>query len=166
MFDPKLASAEELDIVRSIALRTWPEAYGSILSEEQLRYMLDLMYSPEALRHQMELGHAFVIIGNEDDPQGFASYEHGTKDGRTSRLHKLYVLPSAQGKGFGKALLHWVIAKCAEHGSQRLELNVNRFNKALDFYRAEGFRIVGDEVIDIGGGFVMDDHVLALDPLN
>lgn len=166
MVGPKLASAEELDSVRSIALRTWPDAYGSILSEEQLQYMLDLMYSPVALRRQMELGHAFVMIGTEDGPQGFASYEHGTKDGRTSRLHKLYVLPTAQGKGSGKALLRWVIATCAEHGALRLELNVNRFNKALDFYRAEGFRIVGDEVIDIGNGFVMDDHVLSLEPLS
>ncbi len=166
MVDPKLASAEELDIVRSIALRTWPEAYGSILSGTQLRYMLDLMYSPEALSRQMEQGHVFVLIGNTAEWQGFASYEHGTKDGRTSRLHKLYVLPSAQGKGFGKALLRWVIGKSAEHGSQRLELNVNRFNKALDFYRSEGFRIVYDEVIDIGGDFVMDDHVLALEPLH
>ena len=166
MFDLKLASAEELPVVRSIALRTWPTAYGNILSSEQLQYMLELMYSTEALSRQLEQGHDFVLIGSEGEWQGFASYEHGTKGGSTSRLHKLYVLPDSQGQGLGKALLRWVIAKAIEHGSQTLELNVNRFNKALHFYKAEGFRIVHDEVIDIGSGFVMDDHVLALDPLS
>lgn len=165
MYHIKLASADELVDVRCIALSTWPAAYGDILSDPQLRYMLDLMYSMEALSLQLAQGHNFVLLGIDGNWQGFASSEHGTQGGSTSRLHKLYVLPSAQGQGLGKALLHWVIAKAKEQGSQRLELNVNRSNKALAFYEAEGFRIVRDEVIDIGSGFVMDDHVLAMEPL-
>lgn len=159
----KLSSAAELSIVRSIALRTWPTAYAQILSSAQLEYMLALMYSEQALNAQLAQGHSFVLIATESEWQGFASYEHGIAGGRTSRLHKLYVLPSTQGKGLGKTLLHWVVAQAREAGAERLELNVNRFNKALGFYQEEGFRIVRDEVIDIGNGFVMDDHVLDLE---
>jgi len=43
-----------------------------------------------------------------------------------------------------------------------VELNVNRFNNARWFYEKIGFRVVRDEVIDIGQGFVMDDHVMEL----
>jgi ribosomal protein S18 acetylase RimI-like enzyme len=42
-----------------------------------------------------------------------------------------------------------------------MELNVNKRNKAIAFYEHQGFRIVREEVIDIGHGYVMDDHVMA-----
>jgi catechol 2,3-dioxygenase-like lactoylglutathione lyase family enzyme len=45
-------------------------------------------------------------------------------------------------------------------GQHSLELNVNRFNKALAFYKDQGFQVVRDEKIDIGRGYFMDDHVL------
>jgi len=44
-----------------------------------------------------------------------------------------------------------------------LTLNVNKDNqKAIDFYRSQGFVEVYKEVIDIGNGFVMDDVVMEL----
>jgi hypothetical protein len=39
-------------------------------------------------------------------------------------------------------------------------LNVNKHNRATDFYLANGFLQVGEEVIDIGGGYVMDDYIM------
>ena len=41
-----------------------------------------------------------------------------------------------------------------------MELNVNRFNPAKRFYERHGFQVVRDEVIAIGNGYVMDDHVM------
>ena len=75
-------------------------------------------------------------------------------------LHKLYVLPGAQGTGAGKALLQAVEAAARTAGDERIELNVNRFNPSLQFYLRRGFGVLRDEVLDIGEGYVMDDHVL------
>ena len=47
-------------------------------------------------------------------------------------------------------------------GDTAIELNVNRFNLARHWYQRQGFRILRNEVIDIGQGYVMDDHVMEL----
>ena len=43
----------------------------------------------------------------------------------------------------------------------RLRLQVNRGNtQAIRAYRKYGFHVAESRVFDIGGGFVMDDHVM------
>ncbi|RYD70869.1 MAG: N-acetyltransferase, partial [Sphingobacteriales bacterium] len=41
-----------------------------------------------------------------------------------------------------------------------LQLNVNKNNKAKDFYLKAGFTVKEPVKIDIGGGYFMDDFVL------
>lgn len=164
--EPSIVSAGVADIpvVRSIALATWPVAYREILSPEQLWYMLDLMYSEQALQEQMvRLGHHFVIARFAGEALGFASHSGVSDVPGTARLHKLYVLSGQQGLGIGSVLLAAVVRAAKKAGHVRLELNVNRSNPALGFYKRHGFRVLRDEVIDIGQGYVMDDHVLELE---
>lgn len=147
-------------MIRSIALATWPIAYREILSAAQLLYMLDVMYSEAALLDQMTTGHQFMLASRGDAAGGFAGIEHRYQASASTRLHKLYVLPQEQGTGTGGALYE-VIEKAARSvGDTQVELNVNRFNPARTWYERKGFHIVRDEVIDIGHGFVMDDHVM------
>lgn len=161
-----LRPATEADIakIRAIAHATWPVAYGAIITPGQLGYMLGLMYSSESLLAQMQQqGHRFLLFHEEGVAQGFASYEQGYNGLRSTRLHKLYVIPTAQGTGVGRTLLHAVVAAAREAKDLKVELNVNRFNTARWFYERHGFRIVRDEVINIGQGYVMDDHVMKLE---
>jgi hypothetical protein len=39
-------------------------------------------------------------------------------------------------------------------------LNVNRFNKAVQFYQYLEFTIIKEENIDIGDGYLMEDYVM------
>lgn len=154
------ASSADIPTIRAIALATWPVAYRTILSQEQLEYMLDLMYSEHALQDQMTAKrHRFLLACVHDAVIGFAGYEHGFRAGR-SRLHKLYVLPGSQRSGAGNELLRAVETAAQRAGDTLLELNVNRFNPAREWYTKRGFIIDRDEVIDIGHGYVMDDHVM------
>ncbi|MFZ1333040.1 MAG: GNAT family N-acetyltransferase [Flavobacteriales bacterium] len=148
--------------IRQIALITWPIAYAKILSQGQLDYMLDLMYSERALQLQFEQGQKFFLFEKGEHSLGFASSEHNYKGTRKTRLHKLYVLPEAQGTGAGRQLLDAVIRSAEIAGDERIELNVNKFNPTKDFYLRSGFTVVRDEVLDIGEGYVMDDHVMEL----
>lgn len=79
-----------------------------------------------------------------------------------TKLHKIYVLPEAQGKGIGKALMEEVIAKAKNKGQLALSLNVNRENKAVAYYKSLGFKIIKTEDILIGNGFFMNDYVMEL----
>jgi len=150
--------------IRSIANAAWPVAYSAILSSEQLTYMLELMYSEAALREQIEVkGHRFIICDRDAAAIGFAGFEHGYRNTKRTRLHKLYVLPEVKGSGAGAELLRAVEAAARAEGDTRIELNVNRFNSSKDWYLRRGFVIERDEVIDIGHGYVMDDHVMVKD---
>ncbi len=156
----RTADVEDIPAIRAIALATWPVAYGDILSPRQLAYMLDLMYSTMTLRRQMDEGHRFLVAEDNDRVLGFAGMEHHLRGGRHTRLHKLYVLPEAQGTGSGRKLLSEVEKAARVAGDDVVELNVNKFNPALTFYLHHGYVQVRAEVIDIGEGFVMDDFVL------
>jgi len=65
-----------------------------------------------------------------------------------------------QSQGVGKALVESVFEEIHELGGTELHLNVNRNNKALDFYRRMGFDILREEDINIGSGYFMNDYVL------
>ncbi len=156
-------SVDELQNVREIAHLTWPYTFKSILSPDQIAYMLDWMYNLETLTQQHKNGQRFYAIKANERFHGFAAVELNHPQEGHSKLHKLYVLPNQQGMGFGKMLLDYIVEELKTVHIETLVLNVNRFNSAVKFYEKYGFFILKEEVIDIGGGFVMDDFVMKLE---
>lgn len=157
------ATIADIPLIKALAERIWPVAYSDIISAGQIRYMLDLIYNPEALQRQLEIGHRFIISERESVPCGFASYSpKSAEDPATYRLHKLYVLQEPGFKGTGSLLLEKVKQRALEGHAKYLELNVNKQNTAKFFYEKKGFENIAEEVIDIGEGFVMDDFIMLL----
>ena len=159
------AGEEDIPVIQELAERTWAVAYASILPPAQMTYMLDLFYSTEALREQMNKGHQFILCMDDAEAVGFASYSPKDDDTASSsksvyRLHKIYIDPDQQGKGVGKLLLDHIINDIRPHGATHLELNVNRHNAAIGFYKKYGFVILYEEDIDIGNGYFMNDYVM------
>jgi GNAT superfamily N-acetyltransferase len=124
--------------------------------------MLATMYSQVALLQQLQAGHEFLIaeMGNKD--VAFASFSVIPEQKHAYKLHKLYVLPSAHGKGLGKFLINEVVNKVRHAGGKTLALNVNRANKAKDFYERAGFKIKETVDLEIGNGFFMNDYVMEI----
>ena len=78
------------------------------------------------------------------------------------KLEKLYVHQDAQRRGVGSRLIARVEAEAIAQGLPTLILNVNKNNlQAIQAYQKSGFVIRESVVVDIGGGFVMDDYVMA-----
>jgi diamine N-acetyltransferase len=157
----KKAGKEYIATIQHLAETIWPEAYGKIISPEQLLYMLNLIYSKTSLTAQIEKGHQFVLAIENNEPIGFASFsQKSDEEFSTFRLHKIYVLPNVPTKGIGSFLLSYVCNESIKQGSTLLELNVNKYNSAMQFYLKKGFSVLREEVIDIGEGYVMDDYVM------
>jgi diamine N-acetyltransferase len=155
------ATEAHFSTIQHIAHATWPNTFGSILSEAQIVYMLDMMYSTEALQHQVQaLGHVFLLASEPHQTLGYISYELHYKNTPQTKIHKIYLLPQAQGKGVGKALIEAVVAAAQAHQNHALLLNVNKYNKAVGFYERLGFETIDQENIDIGNGFLMEDFVM------
>jgi GNAT superfamily N-acetyltransferase len=163
MISIKSAVFSDLPVIHNLAHRIWPDAYGEILSPGQLEYMLEQIYSLVSLQNQLVvLKHTFILVLDNDIPVGFASFSPKEKNGTIYRLHKIYVLPQQQGTGTGKLLLAHAIDSIKLLGAASLELNVNRHNTARLFYEKQGFTIIGEEDIDIGQGYFMNDYVMKL----
>src|ERR1700722_19998425 len=107
----RFADLDDLNTIGFLAQQIWPPTYKDILPDEQLRYMMNLFYSPVSLKRQMqEQKHVFLVMEDEEEAVGFASYS-ATDDTRIYKLHKIYVLPSQQGKGLGKAIVDFIIGQ-------------------------------------------------------
>ncbi len=159
-----VCTREQLPIVRDLAYNIWPSTYGDILSNAQLEYMLDSFYSIANLERQMDNGQVFELLFDETNAIGFVAYELNCNFENFSKpltkIHKIYLLPETQGKGFGKFMIDEV-SKIAKSNKQKgIYLNVNKYNTAKFFYEKLGFVISKEEVIDIGNDYVMDDYVM------
>ena len=168
------ATPDDLPTIERIARATWPDTFASILEPEQIEYMLQMMYRPEALREQLEQGHVFhLLLGG----QGQVANGYGGTTERyravgyvshqldylpdTTKIHKLYVLPNAQGKGYGRALLETVERLAVRAGQKDLRLDVNYRNRAISFYEQQGFDKIERFDTEIGDGFLMEDWRMA-----
>jgi GNAT superfamily N-acetyltransferase len=168
----RFADVDDINTIGFLAQQIWPNTYASIITPEQISYMLKLFYSPDSLMDQMKKQkHSFVLAELEEEPVGFASFSALDKTG-LYKLHKLYIMPDRQGKGLGKALLDFIIeeiktanpdaANDTQGKAMALRLTVNRFNPALNFYERIGFSKIKEEKTEIGNGFIMDDYIMEL----
>ena len=157
------ATIKDIKVIREIAFKTWPVTYGEILSKAQMDYMLDLFYSEETLTDKLvNKRHHFLVLKENEICLGFASYEHHYLNSNSTRLHKFYLLTEHQGKGMGELMLDKIVALAKDNKTDKISLNVNRFNKAFVFYQKMGFEIIADEDIPIGQGYLMEDYKMEL----
>jgi GNAT superfamily N-acetyltransferase len=164
MQEIKKASITDIPLIQELSREIWNKVYPTIISKEQIDFMLDMMYSEEALQKQMnEMNHHFILLYFEGIPVGFSSYSiKSNQEPEVIRLNKLYLQPEYHGKGLGRAMMVYIISKAKLLAGSLLELNVNKNNPAVAFYKRQGFSIASETVLDIGNGYVMDDYIMTL----
>jgi diamine N-acetyltransferase len=156
------ATIADLHWVHSLAHQIWPHTFAAILSTGQIAYMLELIYSSQALEKQQQDGQRFFLLYEADEPIGYFAVQHHLKDGTYTKLHKIYLLSQRQGSGLGKSMFNYALQIAKDTGDKYFYLNVNKYNNAIEFYKRAGMTIVLEEDIDIGGGYFMNDYVLQL----
>jgi GNAT superfamily N-acetyltransferase len=154
------ALTADVEAIIQIAEQTWWPTYEPLLGKEQVAYMLAEIYSQQKITNQIKnQEQSFLLLLEDGQPIAFAAYSPREEDPEINKLHKLYCLPVTQGKGYGKILINAVIDKTIEAGKHTLDLNVNRYNNAKDFYEKMGFTIAYEEDIPIGP-YWMNDYVM------
>lgn len=153
-------TATDVDAVSALARGVWQATYPALIPQAQIDAMLADRYAPERIREQLnDPRQAWWGAKQGDALLGFA---HAPLDESGCKIDKLYVHPDRQRHGIGAALLQEMAGWARMQQARRLWLQVNRGNtQAIRAYEKYGFRIIESRVFDIGGGFVMDDHVMA-----
>jgi ribosomal protein S18 acetylase RimI-like enzyme len=153
----KKAGLPDVNTIYALAEKIWRNHYISIISLEQIDYMLNKMYSAESLSEQMQQGQQFTLVYLNDLPVGYISIS--TKDQKNYFLHKFYIETTEQSRGIGTHLLGYMINSL--ESPETIELTVNRKNyTAINFYFKNGFVIKEVADFDIGNGYFMNDFVM------
>ncbi len=160
MINIRLALPEDAAVLSELAQITWHEHYPSIISLEQIEYMLERFHAEEVLKNQIEQSIQYYhLVYDSETPIGFFSWTK--EDIELAKLQKLYLLQNVQGKGWGKLILDYLRKMLKEKGFKNLQLNVNRANPTYHWYLKQGFVVV--EEVDIPmDKFVLNDYVMNL----
>jgi len=163
MHSPSIVPTTPADYptIQRLAHTIWPPTFADILSPEQIDYMLDLMYSIEAISRQVAEGQVFHLLYPVEAPTtagpvGYLSHQIDYLPG-VAKIHKIYLLPGVQGRGYGRALIEYAEKIARRAGQRRLRLDVNYHNPAIAFYEHLGFNKLDRHDTDIGNGYLMED---------
>jgi diamine N-acetyltransferase len=150
----QLIKAVDKDIpeIAALAEKIWKVHYPPIIGMAQVEYMLNKMYSSDALLNQINGGQNFYFIRSEGKNIGYFGISNDVPT--ELFIHKFYIDSECQGKGIGmQAFLHLMemFPECLT-----ARLTVNRHN----FYFKAGFVISEVKDFDIGEGYVMNDFIM------
>jgi diamine N-acetyltransferase len=153
----------DLEQLREISREIWYSHYSSILSQEQIEYMLTKMYGTGVIEN--EICHQDIFydqVLHNSELVGYLSYGSEIMDNLNClKLHKCYLLTSLHGFGYGQKMLFYVYQKAKEMKFKQIVLNVNKRNeKGIKAYTRFGFRIIDSQIKDFGSGFILDDYIM------
>lgn len=158
MLKLKKAESADANAIAALAERIWRVHYPPIIGAEQVEFMLTTMHTPAKVVEQMEKGTTFSFIVNGEKVIGYIA----TSIPASGELfiHKFYIDPNQQGKGIGKKVFDEILELNPQ--TETIRLTVNRMNyKSINFYYKVGFVIEEVKDFDIGGGYFMNDFVMA-----
>lgn len=157
----RVATREQIQTTATLAAEIWQEHYTPIIGADQVKYMIARFQGPEAITQQIDSGElVYFLIHFAGNAEGYFAIQLRPNE---VFLSKLYVRARMRGRGLAARTLQFVKAIAADNCLKRISLTVNKNNKlALQAYEKLGFANEGPTVTNIGGGFVMDDYILAL----
>lgn len=156
IFIKKAENIEDFKTVEILAKEIWNEHYISIISKEQIDYMLKNFQSEEAIKIQIEEKFIYFLVKYENEYAGYCAVKLET-DGIF--LSKLYIMEKYRGKGLSKKLLKHILESFSEKKPFRIHLTVNKYNlNSIAAYKKMGYEIFNECKVDIGNGYIMDDY--------
>ena len=105
----------------------------------------------------MREGYEYYLAQRNGRPIGYCAVQPQPAESSLF-LSKLYLLRDARGAGTGRVCMEFIEQLARRRGLNLLWLTVNKGNPAVKAYERLGFRIAANLVMDIGGGYVMDDY--------
>ena len=113
------------------------------LRDSVLRKPLGLAFSPDELAREKE----DILLGAFDEDEILACCLLTKIDNHTLKLRQMAVQNNLQGKGIGASLMSFAETLARDKGYRRLMMHAR--NTAIGFYEKFGYKIKGDEFIEV-----------------
>ncbi len=158
MLEYFLITKNDYKAVYNLASEIWNSNYQEIISQKQINYMLNMMYSEESLKNDLNEKFIWEFIYYNKMLVGYLSYT--IKEDNRVFLSKIYLKTKYQGLGLSKKILDRVKVFAKKNKCKAVYLTVNINNsKGIRAYKSNGFTIIKKQIVDIGNNYVMDDYV-------
>lgn len=160
MMITRVETPEQIAEIARLAAEIWHEYYVAIITVEQIDYMLAKYQSIPSVTDQIyHQGYAYYLL--KDDRSSVVGYMAVQEEEGKLFLSKFYVAKEHRGKGYASQAIAFLDTLCRERSLSHIWLTVNRHNQpSIAVYTKKGFRIVREQVADIGNGYVMDDYMM------
>jgi len=150
-------SDSDITLIAKLAHEIWYEYYVSLIGRAQVDYMVAKFQSVAAMKAQIQDRYEYYVVRMDERAIGYLAVQPRPNENHLF-VSKFYLLSSARGSGMGRACMMFIEDLARQHSLARLSLTVNKHNPAKKAYEKLGFIVAESIVIDIGGGFVMDDY--------
>jgi GNAT superfamily N-acetyltransferase len=155
-FIPARTTAD-LQAIEVLAEEIWREYYTPLIGVAQVEYMVAKFQRVAAMEAQIREGYEYFLVRRDGSDIGYTAVQPQAAE-RLLFISKLYLHKGARGSGTGRACMEFIEQLARQRGLDRLWLTVNKGNPAVKAYEHLGFSIARPIVMDIGGGFMMDDY--------
>lgn len=144
------ATEEDIPLLIRLAIDTFRESHGHSAAEADLVAYIDKKYTEEGLRAELRAeGSRYHIVYAGDQPAGFSWLVlntpcPGIDEEPLAKLERIYVLREFYDRKLGGLLFDNMAALARAEGQRGLWLYVwTKNERALRFYRKQGFEVVG-----------------------
>lgn len=124
MLSLRPATPNDFAGIELLAKDIWMKHYVPIIGLGQVNYMLNKLYSAEALQQQTKEGQVFHMVENKGKEIGFLSVSNPSTGHYF--LHKFYLLQDLQNNGLGTQVFNKAFGELYQ--PQSIRLTVNRQN--------------------------------------
>lgn len=154
---------DDWEMYQGLTRKTFFETYEKGTPPDDLKKYMEENFSTEAIKNELTTDPCVVFILKENEPIGYIKLRwdttHGSLDGKTIELQRIYIVKEQYGKGYGKNLIEHAEQYAYDHGFDWIWLCVWYENAgAIRFYERSGWEKFGDKQFKFG------DHVY-LDPV-
>lgn len=169
-FKLRRARPEDSAAIRQVATETWHTTYARTVHSSNRERVLSASYSDVALRRTLRRADrdSWFWVAEDEAGQliGFAEVILRPGSQPEAELTRIYVLPTAQAQGIGRALVETLVMTLRQLDLDlrppRLWLSVEAHNaRAIAFYKLRGFRLYRDFYANLPGQLLeMQEYVL------
>jgi len=149
----RAATVSDAPAIARVHVASWLSTYRGLLPDDFLESLSETNYAERWKRVITEGASKVVVAEDGSDVVGFASggRERAGEQGFEGELYAIYVLDTAQGRGFGRELVRSMVDRLRELGLTNMIVWVLRDNRpARDFYERLGGIYVRAQPITIG----------------
>lgn len=159
MFTHVITVGEIAEVAR-LATEIWREYYVSIITIEQIDYMIGKYQAVPAITDQIHhQGYEYYLFHH--DGSSTIGYMSVRQEEEKLFLSKFYIGKEHRGRGYASQAIAFLEQLCKDRNLSHIWLTVNRHNESsIAVYEKKGYRTVREQVADIGNGFVMDDFIM------